>query len=114
MRVRAEGLVYRVIDAAATARVRLTGLAYGDQGLFVRRQTFERVGGFPPLRLMEDVYISKALRRLGRGGPAPSPPQQPAQGVEVAPPPHGHPRPLPAGLRRSLAFRPAEELLQRP
>jgi rSAM/selenodomain-associated transferase 2 len=66
MRVRAEGGLYRLIDAAATARVRLTGLVYGDQGLFVRRDLFRRAGGFPPLRLMEDVFISRALRRHGR------------------------------------------------
>jgi rSAM/selenodomain-associated transferase 2 len=66
MTVAAPGGVYRLIGAAATARVRLTGLVYGDQGLFVRRDRFERVGGFPPLRLMEDVIISRALRRLGR------------------------------------------------
>ncbi len=66
MTVTAPGLAYRAIGAAATARVRLTGLAYGDQGLFVSRALFERVGGFPPLRLMEDVFLSKALRRLGR------------------------------------------------
>jgi rSAM/selenodomain-associated transferase 2 len=66
MRVRAEGPLYRLIDACATARVRLTGLVYGDQGLFVRRDVFRRVGGFPPLRLMEDVFISRALSRLGR------------------------------------------------
>jgi rSAM/selenodomain-associated transferase 2 len=66
MRVRADGWLYRSIDACATARVRLTGLAYGDQGLFLRRSTFERVGGFPPVRLMEDVLLSRALRRLGR------------------------------------------------
>jgi len=66
MCVRAEGALYRLIDACATARVRLTGLVYGDQGLFVRREVFERVGGLPPLRLMEDVFISRTLRRLGR------------------------------------------------
>jgi rSAM/selenodomain-associated transferase 2 len=66
MRVEADGLVYRCIDAAATARVRLTGLAYGDQGLFVTRRLFEQVGGFPQLRLMEDVFISRELRRHGR------------------------------------------------
>ena len=66
MRVRAEGALYRLIDACATARVRLTGLAYGDQGLFVRREVFGRAGGFPALRLMEDVAICRALRRRGR------------------------------------------------
>jgi rSAM/selenodomain-associated transferase 2 len=66
MRVAAEGPLYRLIDACATARVRLTGLVYGDQGLFVRRAVFGRAGGFPPLRLMEDVFFSRALCRLGR------------------------------------------------
>ncbi len=45
--------------------MRLTGLVYGDQGLFVDRRRFERIGGFPPLRLMEDVFLSKTLRRRG-------------------------------------------------
>jgi rSAM/selenodomain-associated transferase 2 len=66
MRVTAERMAYRMIDAAATARVRLTGLVYGDQGLFVRRDLFERVGGFPPVRFLEDVLVSRALRRVGR------------------------------------------------
>jgi rSAM/selenodomain-associated transferase 2 len=65
MTVTAPGLVYRMIDACATARVRLTGLVYGDQGLFVRRDRFERLGGFPPVRLMEDVLLSARLRRQG-------------------------------------------------
>ncbi len=72
MRVTAPGPLYRLIDACATARVRLTGLIYGDQGLFVERRCFERLGGFPPLRLMEDVFLSKTLRREGRVVVAPS------------------------------------------
>ena len=66
MTVTAPGLVYHLIDACATARVRLTGLVYGDQGLFVERRRFEHSGGFPLLRLMEDVFLSKTLRRQGR------------------------------------------------
>jgi rSAM/selenodomain-associated transferase 2 len=58
--------IYRLIDWCATARVRLTGLIYGDQGLFVERRLFQRIGGFPPLRLMEDVFISKSLNGHGR------------------------------------------------
>jgi rSAM/selenodomain-associated transferase 2 len=57
---------FRSIAWGASARVRLTGIVYGDQGLFLRRDVFERVGGFPPLRLMEDVFISQALRKRGR------------------------------------------------
>ncbi|HZV05452.1 MAG TPA: TIGR04283 family arsenosugar biosynthesis glycosyltransferase [Gemmataceae bacterium] len=71
MRVMADAISYRLIEACATARVCLTGLAYGDQGLFVERRRFERLGGFPPLSLMEDVFLSKALRRQGRIAVAP-------------------------------------------
>jgi rSAM/selenodomain-associated transferase 2 len=66
MAVTAPGLVFRLIDAAATARVRLTGLIYGDQGLFVRRDRFARLGGFPPVHFLEDVLFSTRLRRQGR------------------------------------------------
>ena len=66
MRVQARGLLYRSIDVCATARVRLTGLVYGDQGLFLRRACFERLGGFPLLRLMEDLFFSRELRQHGR------------------------------------------------
>jgi rSAM/selenodomain-associated transferase 2 len=72
MTVKAPGLVYRLIGTCATARVRLTGLVYGDQGLFLRRRQFERASGFPPLRLMEDLFLSKTLRREGRVVVAPS------------------------------------------
>jgi rSAM/selenodomain-associated transferase 2 len=66
MTVAAPGLSYRLIGACATARVRLTGIVYGDQGLFVSRDVFRRLGGFPPLRFMEDVFLSTRLRRQGR------------------------------------------------
>jgi rSAM/selenodomain-associated transferase 2 len=66
MSVESAGLLYRWIDACATARVRLTGLVYGDQGLFVTRELFHRLGGFPELRLMEDLFFSRELRRHGR------------------------------------------------
>jgi len=66
MRVQAEGMLYRCIDACATARVRLTGLVYGDQGLFVRRTDFLRLGGFPPVSFLEDVLFSTTLCRQGR------------------------------------------------
>lgn len=45
-------------------RSRLTGIATGDQGIFVRRSTFESLGGYADLPLMEDVELSARLRRL--------------------------------------------------
>lgn len=66
MRVPLPHLLYRSIEYCASARVGLFGISYGDQGLFVRKEMFERVGGFPELRLMEDVAIGLRLRRRGR------------------------------------------------
>ncbi|MEO7741922.1 MAG: TIGR04283 family arsenosugar biosynthesis glycosyltransferase [Usitatibacter sp.] len=48
------------------ARSRLTGIATGDQAIFVRREAFERVGGFPEIPLMEDVAFTKGLRAISR------------------------------------------------
>lgn len=50
----------------ADLRSRYTGLPYGDQALFVRAGVFERVGGFPQQPLMEDLEVSRRLRRVGR------------------------------------------------
>ena len=47
----------------ADLRSRVTRLPYGDQAVFVRRETFERVGGFPDQPLMEDVELARRLRR---------------------------------------------------
>jgi len=41
------------------------GIAFGDQGIFVRRQVFDRVGGFPPLPIMEDYEFSRRMRTAG-------------------------------------------------
>jgi rSAM/selenodomain-associated transferase 2 len=43
-----------------------SGIATGDQAIFVRRADFHRVGGFPNIPLMEDIALSKALRRLSK------------------------------------------------
>ena len=47
-------------------RSRLTGIATGDQAIFVRRDAFAAIGGFPDIALMEDVEISRRLKRIGR------------------------------------------------
>jgi len=47
-------------------RSRLTGIATGDQAIFVRRQAFLSVGGFPDYPLMEDIAISRRLKALCR------------------------------------------------
>jgi len=60
------GWLYQLIAGSMNWRARLTRVCTGDQTLFVRRDLFERVGGFPAIALMEDVAMSKRLRRSGR------------------------------------------------
>jgi rSAM/selenodomain-associated transferase 2/rSAM/selenodomain-associated transferase 1 len=56
----------RVVERLMNLRSRLTGIATGDQAMFVRRDLFERLGGFADLPLMEDIELSKRLKKLGR------------------------------------------------
>ncbi len=56
----------RVISSLMNRRSRLTGIATGDQALFVRRQVFELLGGFSEIPLMEDIEFSSRLQQAGR------------------------------------------------
>jgi rSAM/selenodomain-associated transferase 2 len=54
-----------MIAAMMNLRSRATGIATGDQAMFMRREFFNRLGGFASLPLMEDIEISKRLKRIG-------------------------------------------------
>ena len=60
----AAGIWARVVEWGAAVRDRVAGLAYGDQGLLVRRRIFEDVGGFPDLPIMEDIAMIRTLGRV--------------------------------------------------
>jgi len=53
-----------VIAAFMNARSRLTGIATGDQAMFVTRDAFMAAGGFPAIALMEDIELSRRLKRI--------------------------------------------------
>jgi rSAM/selenodomain-associated transferase 2 len=55
-----------IVAALMNFRSRWSGIATGDQALFVRRDCFDAVGGFPEQPLMEDIELSQRLRRFGR------------------------------------------------
>lgn len=55
-----------VIARAMNLRSRLTGIATGDQALFMTRSAFATLGGFPDQPLMEDIAMSRRLRSLAR------------------------------------------------
>lgn len=65
-RIEAHGPLYRLLERGNAWRVRRLGLAYGDQGIFVRRRVFDELGGFPESLLLEDLVLMKRLRRKGR------------------------------------------------
>lgn len=56
--------LFRVIGWFMNQRSRLTGIATGDQAMFVRRSIFEELGGFARIPLMEDVELSSRLKKL--------------------------------------------------
>jgi rSAM/selenodomain-associated transferase 2 len=58
--------IFRLIAAMMNARSRLTGIATGDQAMFMTRAAFVTVGGFPEIALMEDITMSARLKRLSR------------------------------------------------
>jgi rSAM/selenodomain-associated transferase 2 len=66
--VRIEGRhpLFPVIAAMMNLRSRLTGIATGDQAIFVATAAFAAIGGYPDIPLMEDIVLSRRLKRLGR------------------------------------------------
>jgi len=60
------GGLLRVIAAMMNLRSRATGIATGDQAIFVTCAAFESAGGFPAIALMEDVALSARLKRVCR------------------------------------------------
>ena len=59
----APGIGFRALEWGNARRDQWLGLPFGDQGIFVRRYVFFELGEFPRVRLMEDLLLSKRLRR---------------------------------------------------
>ena len=57
---------FRMVSALMNLRSRLSGIFTGDQAIFVRRAAFEALGGYAAIPLMEDIELTRRLRRLGR------------------------------------------------
>ncbi|HAJ91241.1 MAG TPA: glycosyl transferase [Gammaproteobacteria bacterium] len=62
----ARHLVLRGVAHLMNLRSCISAIATGDQGIFVRRSLYEQVGGIPPLPLMEDIALSRALKQHSR------------------------------------------------
>lgn len=55
--------LYRMIEKTASLRSRVTRLPYGDQAIFIKRHWFEKIGGFRPIPVMEDLDLMQRLRK---------------------------------------------------
>ena len=64
MRLSGNHWAFRIIEACMNIRSRLTGIATGDQAIFVSKTLFEQVGGYPEIALMEDIAICKLLKKI--------------------------------------------------
>ena len=58
--------VFRTVEAAMNVRSALSGIATGDQAIFVERELFRRLGGYANIPLMEDIELSRRLKPYGR------------------------------------------------
>lgn len=73
-RLRIEGDLagLRWVERGVNWRSKYLQFPYGDQGIFLRADTFDKIGGFPDLPIMEDFELVRRLRRLGRVAIAPT------------------------------------------
>jgi rSAM/selenodomain-associated transferase 2 len=65
VRIASDRPLLRIVSTMMNCRSRWTGIATGDQAMFVRHELFRRIGGFPDLPLMEDIALSRLLKRQG-------------------------------------------------
>jgi len=65
-RIDKEGFIFRLIEAQGNSRARRTKIFYGDQGIFVCKDVFWRIGGFPDVPIFEDVLFTQKLKGEGR------------------------------------------------
>lgn len=66
MKIDHPGLFFYLASLGSNLRAAATGIYFGDQVIFVRRDIFCQIGGFPPIELMEDWEFSLSMRRVGK------------------------------------------------
>ncbi|WP_455217765.1 TIGR04283 family arsenosugar biosynthesis glycosyltransferase [Kaarinaea lacus] len=66
VRLSGSHFLFRIIETMMNWRSRITGIATGDQVIFVSRGLFQRTGGFPDIPLMEDIELSSRLKKISK------------------------------------------------
>ena len=73
VRLSGRHFLFRIIERLMNWRSRFTGVATGDQAIFVRRDVYHKLGGYAPLALMEDIEFCARLKWVGRPACLPGP-----------------------------------------
>lgn len=64
IQLKGKSALLKLISVCMNWRSRLTGIATGDQVIFISTRLFDRVGGYPAISLMEDITISRSLKKI--------------------------------------------------
>lgn len=64
IRLSGEHFLFRIIERMMNLRSKLSGIATGDQGIFIRQKYFKKLNGFAEIPLMEDIEISTRLKKI--------------------------------------------------
>lgn len=66
LKIDAPAFIYRIIETMINFRSKITGISTGDQSLFIHKDLFDRVGGFTDIEIMEDIDMSRKLKKISR------------------------------------------------
>ena len=64
-RIDNHNFIYRLIESQGNIRAILSKVFYGEQGIFMKKDIFFKIGGFPEVPIMEDILLTKQLRKIG-------------------------------------------------
>ncbi len=65
-KINGKGILYRSIELSGNIRTKISKVFYGDQGIFVSKDAFSKIGGFDSVVLFEDVIFSRKLKKVGK------------------------------------------------
>lgn len=63
LRFQTKDLILKLIAYSTSIRSKITRIPYGDQAIFIRKSTFNKLGGFPKVKFLEDVLLMEKLRK---------------------------------------------------
>jgi rSAM/selenodomain-associated transferase 2 len=61
--IKSDRLIFRIIASLASLRFRMNRIPYGDQAIFIRKEYFDKIGGYKEIPLMEDVELMKRIKK---------------------------------------------------